>query len=50
MLKEEVRLVQPWKSNDSMSQRLSELGQSEATHGGDELYEKPMTFMTLTVF
>lgn len=41
----------PWKSTDSISQRLCELWQSEATRGGDELYEKPMMLlMTLTVF
>lgn len=46
-----MHLVQPWKSNGSMSQRLCELGQSEAVHGGDEQSEKPvMLFMTLTVF
>lgn len=43
--KEEVCLVQPWKS---ISQRLCE--QNEAMHGGDELYEKPMMFTTLSVF
>lgn len=42
---------QPWKSNDSVSQRLCDPGQSEAMHGGDELYEKPRTFfMSLTAF
>lgn len=40
----EHALVQPWKSNDSISQRLCKPGQNEAMLGGDELYEKPRMF------
>lgn len=47
----EHALVQSWKSNVSMSQRLCKPGQNEAMLGCDELLEKQRThFMSLIAF